>query len=100
MLIRLSVSDSPHRETVTVYLEGRLAHGLAAMDQTIHGSRWEAPSDMPTVAYACLSNEPDLPRTLEAEGYTITESNWEPPIWECKATCCDGGVCCPVRDYL
>lgn len=69
--IRLEpTTDDPY--TVTVYTTDRRA---ALEDQSIEGSRWEAPSDL-NEAYAIIDNAEDLPNTLRAEGYIVDDSEW------------------------
>jgi hypothetical protein len=61
-------------ETVMVYCDDKEA---ARNDQSIRGSRWECPGDM-DVAYAAISDEPDLVKKLEEDGYDVDASEYCP----------------------
>ncbi len=47
---------------------------------SISGSNWEAPGDM-TIAYAVITDEPDLVAKLEREGYQVDSSEYCEPDW-------------------
>lgn len=47
-------------------------------DQTIEGTRWEAPSDL-LGAYAIVSNRQNLAEDLRKEGYDVDDGEWSPP---------------------
>ncbi len=64
--------------SVTVYCDDQEA---ALHDQTIEGSRWEAPGDM-NVAYACIMDRIDLLEVLKAEGYEVDDSEYVSPTQE------------------
>lgn len=48
----------------------------ARNDQSIQGSRWEFDGDL---AYAIITNTPDLDDELRAEGYVVDISEWHTP---------------------
>lgn len=77
LVVRLETCDDGI--TVLATVEGRAAHEWARTDQTIAGSRWETPRDMPGVAYAMPANEPGLVDELRREGYRLDVSAYEPP---------------------
>jgi hypothetical protein len=62
---------------VTVYAAD---YEHALYDQTIRGSSWEAPADM-DVAYASISDEPNLVVKLEADGYEVDADDYTPTVW-------------------
>jgi len=64
---------------VLAEVSGWGAHPWARWDQTITGSRWETPHDMPGVAYAMPCNDPGLVGELNAEGYDLALSEYSPP---------------------
>lgn len=63
---------------VLATVRGWGAHEWARWDQTIAGSRWETPRDMPGFAYAMPCNDPGLADELNAEGYDIDLSEYSP----------------------
>ena len=65
--------------SVTVTCDDQAA---AKHDQSIQGSRWEAPGDM-DIAYAIIQDKPGLIAELEEEGYELdTDEYCEPSDWE------------------
>lgn len=74
MKIYLSNNDGPD-DTVTIICHDQDA---ALDDQSIMGSRWEAPRDM-DIAYAIVLNQPKLDEILEQDGYDVDSSEWCPP---------------------
>lgn len=60
--------------SVMVYCADKEA---ARFDQSIRGSRWECPRDM-DVAYASISDEPDLVKKLEEDGYEVDPDEYCP----------------------
>jgi hypothetical protein len=74
MKIKLDNCDDTD-DMVTVWTDDKQA---AIDDQSIEGSRWEAPSDMEG-AYAIIQNREGLADDLRKEGYEVDDSEWGPP---------------------
>lgn len=95
MKITVSMSDTPHRDSLVVYADPREAEA----DQSIMGSRWECPRDM-NVGYAVIDNHDERTeaRLVEA-GYTLALDGDEivPPIKSCAEAHCND-QCCPWKD--
>jgi len=64
---------------VLATVQGWGAHAWARWDQSIGGSHWETPRDMPRLAYAMPSDDPTLIDDLRAEGYKLDLSEYAPP---------------------
>lgn len=64
---------------VLATVRGWGAHEWARWDQSIGGSDWETPRDMPGFAYAMPGNYPNLVSDLRAEGYKLDLSEYTAP---------------------
>ena len=72
--MKIIAENSSDRESVLLTCDDQEA---ALHDQTVLGSRWEAPRDM-DVAYAYVTDRPGLIEELEREGYEVDSSEYFP----------------------
>jgi hypothetical protein len=73
---RIKLDNLDDREgCVMIEAESKI---LAVHDQSIAGSHWEAPDDLP-IAYAMPGDHPGLLEELKKEGYEINEDEYCPP---------------------
>lgn len=73
--MKISLDNLDHEDgMVTVFCVDREA---AIHDQSIEGSRWEAPGDL-DVAYAIICDRPGLVEALEADGYEVDVTEYCP----------------------
>ena len=64
---------------VLAEVRGWGAHAWAEWDQTLAGSTWEGPRDMPGYAYAMPVDHAGLVGELSAEGYDLDLSEYSRP---------------------
>jgi hypothetical protein len=77
---RIKLDNLDDREgCVMIEAESKI---LAIHDQSISGSRWEAPDDL-DIAYAMPMDHPGLLEELKKEGYEINDDEYSPPDREC-----------------
>ena len=73
---------------VLAKVQGWGAHEWARWDQTIAGSSWETPRDMPGYGYTILANYPGLVKELRAEGYALDLSEYSEPDLDLYGEAC------------
>jgi hypothetical protein len=66
-------------DSVSVSLHGPGAHEAAEWEQSIEGSNWEAPEDMPNYAYAMISDHPGLEDDLIRDGWVVDTREYVSP---------------------
>lgn len=89
----LRVSDTPHRESVYVDVEGSEQEAWADHDGCLLGSTWESYGN--GRIWNMLSNHPGIVDELKVEGYVVDASEWSEPE-EMPAQLPLPGEPCPV----
>lgn len=64
-------------QSITLSVSAPYADIWADWDQSIEGSSWETPSDMPHFAYACTIDHHGLIASLRKDGYTLDLTEYE-----------------------
>lgn len=94
LVVKLSdLDDYPHGDVVLAEVSGPGAHAWADSDQSIGGSSWETPSDMPDMAYAMPCNHAGLVAELRKEGYRLDLSEYSEPVALCADCDCTDPEC-------